>query len=66
MNIPDIAIINIRPRFMLVSAVGMGIGDHEISDRDNAIMGDRVKSTGEDWVGLVVSFMISFRPSAMG
>lgn len=65
-NIPDIAMMNIRPRFMLANAVGMGSGAHEISDRDRAIIGDRVNRMGEDIVGLVVSLMMSFRPSAIG
>lgn len=65
-NMPDMAIINSRPRFMLVNALGIGIGAQEIIDNESAIIGDRVKRIGDERVGFVVSFVISFRPSAMG
>lgn len=66
MNMPDIAIMNSRPRFIWVSALGIGIGAQEIKDRDSAMMGDSVNRIGDERVGFVVSFVISFRPSAMG
>lgn len=66
MNIPDIAMMNSRPRFMLVSGIGIGIGAHDVSARIRAIIGDRVNSIGEDSVGFVASFVMSLSPSAMG
>lgn len=66
MNIPDMAMINNRPRFMLVSALGIGIGAHEIMDSESAMIGDSVKRIGDERVGFVVSFVISLRPSAIG
>lgn len=65
-NMPDMAIMNIKPKFMLAKAIGMGSGAHEIRDRDRAMMGDRVNKIGDAIVGLVGSLMISFRPSAIG
>lgn len=58
--------MNRRPRFMLVNGPGMGRGAHEIMARVRAMMGDRVKRRGEERVGFVASFVISFNPSAMG
>lgn len=66
MNIPDIAMMNSKPRFMFVSGVGIGIGAHDVSARIRAMIGDRVNSIGEDIVGFVASFVMSFSPSAMG
>lgn len=63
---PDMAMIKSRPRFILVSAFGMGIGAQEIRARDRAMIGESVNRIGDERVGLVVSFVISFRPSAMG
>lgn len=65
-NMPDMAIMKSRPRFMLVSASGIGIGAQEIRARDRAMIGDSVNRTGDERVGLVVSFVINFRPSAIG
>lgn len=66
MNIPDIAIINSRVRFMFVKANGIGIGAHDVSARVKAKMGDKVNKIGEERDGFVDSFVISFRPSAIG
>lgn len=63
---PDMAMMNNSPRFILVSGDGIGIGAQDVSDRVNAIIGDSVNKTGEDIVGFVASFVISFRPSAIG
>lgn len=60
------AIINRSPRFILISGDGIGIGAQEIRASVRAMMGDMVKRIGDDIVGLVVSFEISFNPSAMG
>lgn len=65
-NIPDIAMMNSSPRFILVNACGIGRGAHEIRARVRAMIGDSVNRMGEDMVGFVVSLMINFRPSAMG
>lgn len=51
---------------MLISGVGRGIGAQDVSASVSAMMGDSVKRIGEDMVGFVASFVISFRPSAMG
>lgn len=66
MNIPDIAMINSSPRFMFVSVDGIGIGAQDINAIVNAMIGDSVNRIGEDMVGFVASFVISFRPSAIG
>lgn len=63
---PDIAIMNNNPRFILVNVDGIGIGAQDVSARVSAIIGDSVNRMGEDIVGLVASFVISFRPSAIG
>lgn len=63
---PDIAMIKSKPRFILVSACGMGIGAQDDRARVSAMMGDRVNRMGDDMVGFVGSFVISFRPSAIG
>lgn len=65
-NMPDIAMMNRSPRFMLVSALGIGMGAQEIKAKVRAMMGDSVNRMGDESVGFVVSFVISFRPSAMG
>lgn len=65
-NMPDIAMMNSRPKFMLVMGDGMGIGAHVISAIVRAMIGDMVNKIGEDMVGLVGSFMISLMPSAIG
>lgn len=65
-NIPDIAIINSSPRFILMSGDGMGIGAQETSARVRAIIGDKVNRIGDDMVGFVASLEISLRPSAIG
>lgn len=65
-NMPDMAMMNSKPRFMLVSAFGMGIGAQEIKAKARAMMGESVNRIGDERVGLVVSFVINFRPSAMG
>lgn len=65
-NIPDIAIINSIPRFILVSGDGIGIGAQEISARVRAIIGDTVNRIGDDMVGFIASLVISFKPSAIG
>lgn len=58
--------MNNRARFMLVRANGIGIGAHDVSARVRAIMGDMVNKIGEESDGFVDSFVISFRPSAIG
>lgn len=65
-NIPDMAMMKSNPRFMLVRGVGIGIGAQDVSARVSAIMGDSVNRIGEDMVGFVASFVISFSPSAIG
>lgn len=66
MNMPDMAIINSKARFMLVNAFGIGIGAQEIRDSERAIIGASVNKMGDEGVGFIVSFVISFSPSAMG
>lgn len=51
---------------MLVSVFGMGIGAQDDRARVSAMMGDSVNRIGDDIVGFVGSFVISFRPSAIG
>lgn len=63
---PDMAIINSNPRFMLVSVEGIGIGAHDERARVSAMIGDSVNRMGDDMVGFVASLVISFRPSAIG
>lgn len=63
---PDMAMMNNSPRFILVSGYGIGIGAQDVSARVNAIIGDSVNKMGEDMVGFVASFVISFKPSAIG
>lgn len=58
--------MNNKPRFILVSGDGMGIGAHDVKARVKAKIGDRVKRIGEDIVGFVASLVISFNPSAIG
>lgn len=66
MNIPDIAMMNSSPRFMLVSGDGMGMGAQDVSAKVKAMIGDRVNRIGEDMVGFVASFVTSLSPSAIG
>lgn len=63
---PDMAIMNNSPKFILVSGDGIGIGAQDVSARVNAIIGDSINRMGEDIVGFVASFEISFNPSAIG
>lgn len=65
-NMPDMAMMNSRPRFMLVSGNGMGIGAQVVSARVNAIIGERVNKIGDESVGFVGSFRMSLIPSAIG
>lgn len=66
MNIPDMAIINNSPRFILLSVDGMGIGAQDVRASVSARIGDSVNRRGEDMVGFVASFVMSFSPSAIG
>lgn len=65
-NIPDMAIMNSRPRFIFASGVGIGIGAQVVSARVNAMIGERVNRIGDESVGFVGSFRISLIPSAIG
>lgn len=62
----DIAMMNSNPRFILVNIVGIGIGAQDVNARVSAMIGASVNRTGEDIVGFVASFVISFSPSAIG
>lgn len=58
--------MNSSPKFMLVRACGIGMGAQDVRASVSAIIGDKVNRIGEDIVGFVASFVISFRPSAIG
>lgn len=65
-NIPDMAIINSKPRFMFASGSGIGSGAQVVSARVSAMIGDSVNRMGDESVGFVGSFRISLIPSAIG
>lgn len=65
-NMPDMAMMNSRARFMLVSGNGMGIGAQVVNAKVNAMIGERVNRIGEESVGFVGSFRMSLIPSAIG
>lgn len=65
-NMPDMAMMNSRPKFMLVSGRGIGMGAQVVSARVSAMIGERVNRIGDESVGFVGSFRISFTPSAIG
>lgn len=65
-NMPDMAMMKSRPRFMLVSGSGIGIGAQVVSARVSAKIGDRVNRIGDESVGFVGSFRMSLIPSAIG
>lgn len=65
-NMPDMAMMKSNPRFMFASGNGIGIGAQVVNARVNAMIGESVNRIGDESVGFVGSFRISFMPSAIG